>query len=208
MTDAAPDLHPRRRPEALAFLLERRSTPAKTLTEPGPDDATLATILTAAARAPDHGKLTPWRFLVIRGPAQTALAAAAAARGAALGLEPNTIEKTEKSFRDGAMIIAVIASPKPSEKIPEIEQLYSAGAVCLGLLNAALASGYGANWLSGWASHDAAFCASALGLSPTERVAGFIHLGTPKISPAERPRPALSDIAAELDPAAIAAPSS
>lgn len=207
MTDAAPDLRPRHRPEALAFLLERRSTPAKTLTEPGPDAARLETILTAAARAPDHGKLTPWRFLVIQGPAQTALAAAAAAHGAALGLDANTIEKTEKSFNDGALIVAVIASPKPSEKIPEIEQLYSAGAVCLGLVNAALASGFGANWLSGWASHDAAFCASALGLQPGERVAGFIHLGTPKISPAERPRPALSDITSQLDATAIAAPS-
>ena len=74
-------------------------------------------------------------------------------------------------------------------KVPEIEQTYSAGAVCLALLNAALASGWGANWLSGWASHDPQFCAQGFGLAPHERVAGVIHIGTETTPPPERPRP-------------------
>ena len=192
------DLTPRRRPEALAFLLERRSTPAKTLTAPGPDDATLRTILTAAARTPDHGKLVPWRFLAIRGAAQTALAEAAAARAMALGYDDAAVEKAGRAFLDGALIVAVIASPKPSEKIPEIEQNMSAGAVCYGLLNAALASGFGANWLSGWISHDETFRRTALKLAPGETVAGFVHLGTPRVSPAERPRPDIDALTTEL----------
>lgn len=198
MTDASSDLAPRLRPEALAFLLERRSTPAKTLTAPGPDDATLRTILTAAARTPDHGKLVPWRFLIIRGDAQAALADAAAARAAETGLDEEGVEKARRAFLDGAMIVAVIASPKPSEKIPDVEQTMSAAAVCLGLLNAALASGIGANWLSGWLSHDAAFRQRALKLRPTETVAGFIHLGTPRNAPPERPRPPVETLVTEL----------
>jgi nitroreductase len=78
---------------------------------------------------------------------------------------------------------------KPSAKVPELEQTYSAGAVCLALLNAALAAGWGANWLSGWVSHDRAFMADALGLEPHERIAGFIHIATETTAPPERPRP-------------------
>ena len=200
MTSAPQDLSPRHRPEALEFLLTRRSTPAKTLDAPAPDDATLRTLLTAAARTPDHGKLEPWRFLIIRGEAQAALGRAAAARAAEIGLDADAAAKAEKAFNDGPLIIAVVASPKPSEKIPEIEQVMSAGAVCLALLNAALASGWGANWLSGWASHDAQFCQSALGLAAHESVAGFIHLGAPRIAPPERPRPDVATITSELSP--------
>lgn len=198
MTDPAPDLSPRLRPETLDFLMNRRSTPAKTLTAPGPDDETLRKILSAGLRTPDHGKLEPWRILVIRPGAQARLAEAAAARAAALDLDAETAEKARKSLLDGAMILAVIAAPQPSEKIPEIEQLLSAGAVCLSLLNAALASGVGANWLSGWVSHDRVFCEQVLGLAPSERVAGFIHLGTPRVAPAERPRPDQSAKVSEL----------
>lgn len=193
------DLSPKRRPEALDFLLSRRSTPAKTLDAPGPDDATLRRILTAGLRVPDHGKLEPWRILILRPAAQARLAAASARRARELGMSDDEAEKADRAFRFGAMIIAVIASPKPSEKIPEIEQRLSAGCVCLQLLNAALASGVGANWLSGWASHDRAFVETHLGLSARESVAGFIHLGTPKIAPAERPRPDLAALVQEID---------
>ncbi|MEL6283176.1 MAG: nitroreductase [Pseudomonadota bacterium] len=192
------DLRPRERPEALEFLLTRRSTPAKTLVSPGPDDDTLQRILTAGLRTPDHGKLEPWRLIVIRPAAQARLADAAVARAQALGETEEVMAKTRKSLLDGAMIVAVIASPQPSEKIPEVEQLLSAGAVCLSILNAALASGVGANWLSGWISHDRAFCEEHLGLASTERVAGLIHLGTPKTAPPERPRPDLSAKISEL----------
>ncbi|MBX2856717.1 MAG: nitroreductase [Rhodobacteraceae bacterium] len=200
MTDAPTDLSPRLRPEALDFLLNRRSTPAKTLADPAPGDAALRTILTAAARTPDHGKLEPWRFLLIRGDAQAALGRAAAARAVEIGLEDEAAAKAEKAFNDGPLIVAVIAAPKASAKIPEIEQKMSAAAVCLALVNAALASGWGANWLSGWASHDAPFCQTALGLAPHESVAGFIHIGTPRLAPPERPRPDVATITMELSP--------
>jgi nitroreductase len=185
---------PARNDAALDFLLTRRSRPAKTLTMPVPDDAELRTILTAAARTPDHGKLEPWRFLVLRKPALARLAAAVPARGAERGEEAERIEKMARQFADADLAVAVVASPKPSEKIPEIEQLHSAGAVCLALLNAALASGWGANWLSGWASHDRDFVETHLGLSAQESVAGFIHLGTETAAPPERPRPDLEAI--------------
>ena len=92
------------------------------------------------------------------------------------------------------LAVAVIEVQKPSEKIPPIEQTYSAGAVCLALLNAALAAGWGANWLSGWASHDATFAQQGLGLSADERIAGLIHIGTETSAPPERPRPNIKDI--------------
>ncbi len=181
-------------PAALDFLLTRRSRPAKTLTGPYPDRETLRTILTAAARSPDHGKLEPWRFIVLEAAALDRLAAAVPARGQALGLEPEKIDKAAAELKRSGLAVAVVSSPKPVEKIPHIEQIYSAGAVCLALLNAALASGWGANWLSGWASHDAVFVQETLGLGPEESVAGLIHLGTETNAPPERPRPDLDAI--------------
>ena len=179
--------------EALAFLLTRRSRPAKTLSTPIPDRDAVEVLLTAAARTPDHGKLEPWRFIVLEKPALQRLADLVPARGTALGIEPEKITKAVAQFADADLAVAVISSPKPSEKIPVIEQTYSAGAVCLALLNAALAAGWGANWLSGWASHDPVFVTQGLTLAPHESVAGFIHLGTETSAPPERPRP---DIAA------------
>ena len=181
-------------PQALDFLLTRRSRPAKTLTGPVPDDAALRQILTAAARTPDHGKLEPWRFIVLKSAALSRLAAAVQKRGAVLGIEAGKIEKAATQFGEAELAVVVVSAPVPSEKVPEIEQIYSAGAVCLSLLNAALAAGWGANWLSGWASHDAAFCADHLGLAPHERVAGIIHVGTETSAPPDRPRPDLDRV--------------
>lgn len=179
---------------ALDFLLTRRSRPAKTLTTPVPDRATLETLLTAAARTPDHGKLEPWRFIVLEKAALTRLAGLIPARGASLGIDPEKITKAQAQFGDADLAVAVVSSPKPSDKIPQIEQVYSAGAVCLALLNAALAAGWGANWLSGWASHDRTFVTEGLGLAAHESVAGLIHLGTETNAPPERPRPDLAAI--------------
>ncbi|EEX12651.1 nitroreductase family protein [Citreicella sp. SE45] len=181
-------------PAAMEFLLSRRSRPAKTLTGPAPDRAALMPILTAAARSPDHGKLEPWRFVVLEGAALERLAAAALARGEALGLDPDVAAKGQKQFADSHLCVAVIESPKESPKIPAIEQTYSAGAVCLGLLNAALASGWGANWLTGWIAEDRPFVENELGLAPHERIAGFLHLGTETSAPPDRPRPDLDAI--------------
>lgn len=183
-------------PAALDFLLTRRSRPAKTLTAPVPDREALGPILQAAARVPDHGKLEPWRFIVLEGPALERLAALAAERGAELGLEPAKIEKMRNQFLQPGLAVAVVSSPVESEKVPLVEQLYSAGAVCLQLLNAALASGWGANWLTGWASHDREFITRGLGLALHETVAGFVHIGTEGAAPPERPRPDLTAITA------------
>ena len=181
-------------PAALDFLLSRRSRPAKTLTSPSPDKETLETILTAAARTPDHGKLVPWRFIVLGKIALENLSIKVAARAQEIKLDDTAIAKACKPFKDGPLAIAVIEVQKPSEKIPAVEQTYSAGAVCLSLLNAALALGWGANWLSGWISHDKVFVKNVLGLSDNERVAGFVYIGTETSTPPERPRPNLSDI--------------
>lgn len=185
---------PEKNQAALDFLLTRRSRPAKTLTTPVPDRDALKPILTAAARTPDHGKLEPWRFIVLERAALERLAKEATARGAVLGETEDRIEKVRRQFADSHLAVAVVSTPRPSEKVPEIEQTYSAGAVCLSLLNAALASGWGANWLSGWASHDPAFLAKALGIGAGERLAGFIHIGTETAAPPERPRPDIDAI--------------
>ncbi|EET48440.1 nitroreductase [Thalassobium sp. R2A62] len=181
-------------PAAFEFLTTRRSRPAKTLTSPVPTRDQLIPILEAAARTPDHGKLEPWRFIVLEKPALMRLAQLAADRGHAMGIEPDKRDKGVAQYANADLAVAVVTSPKDSPKIPQIEQVYSAGAVCLALLNAALASGWGANWLSGWASHDRAFVTEGLGLDDHETVAGFLHLGTETSAPPERPRPNLDAI--------------
>ncbi len=180
--------------DALDFLLTRRSRPHKTLTLPAPDKTALMPLLTAAARTPDHGKLEPWRFIVLGPDALQNLGRLARSRGVELGHDPDQIEKIATMFERAPLSVAVIASPKPSEKIPEIEQTLSAGAACLGLLNAALAAGWGANWLTGWPAYDRVMLTSGLNLGPHEFVAGFIHLGTETSKPPERPRPDLEAI--------------
>ena len=181
-------------PAALEFLLTRRSRPAKTLTGPAPSRQELLPILQAAMRSPDHGKLEPWRLIVLEAAALDRLAALVADTGARLERSAEDIAKMTDQFARAELAVAVIEVQKPSPKVPAIEQSYSAGAVCLALLNAALASGWGANWLSGWASHDRAFATQALGLAENERIAGFIHIGTETNAPPERPRPALEAI--------------
>ncbi len=175
--------------DALSFMLSRRSRPAKTLGVPIPSRAELAPILTAALRSPDHGKLEPWRLIVLQRGALLRLADEVSARGPALGRSEEEIAKARTQYATAHLAVAVIEVQKPSAKVPEIEQSYSAGAVCLALLNAALASGWGANWLSGWASHDRGFAEGALGLAAHERIAGLIHIGTETSAPPERPRP-------------------
>ncbi|EEE38650.1 nitroreductase [Rhodobacteraceae bacterium KLH11] len=180
-------------PAALEFLLTRRSRPAKTLVAPAPTREELMPLLTAAARSPDHGKLEPWRFIVIERAAMQRLAGLTETCGQALGKSAEDIAKARNQFDMGQLAVAVVEIRKPSDKIPAIEQTYSAGAVCLALLNAALAAGWGANWLSGWQSHDRSFCEQGLGLAENEKIAGFIHIATEGKAPPERPRP---DIAA------------
>lgn len=176
-------------PAALDFLLTRRSLPAKTFTGPVPTRDQLMPLLTAAARTPDHGKLEPWRFIVLERPAMARLARLAVRRAGELGYDDEKTTKGRAQFDAGQLAVVVVASPKPSEKIPPIEQTLSAGAVCLALLNAATAAGWGANWLSGWPLQDPSFVAEGLGLEPQEFVAGIVHIATPTVAPPDRPRP-------------------
>lgn len=179
--------------EALEFLRSRRSHPPALLTGPGPDDAALTELLTMAARAPDHGKLEPWRFIVLRGSALARLAPLVQQASADAGNTPEKAQKHGDAFRV-PVVVAVVFTPTPSDKVPEWEQFLSAGAVCLGLVNAALASGYGASWLTGVASAPD-FARAHLGLTGDERIAGLIHIGNRGPSaPPDRPRP---DIAAK-----------
>lgn len=174
---------------AIEFLRTRRSRPAKTLQPPVPSRLELNALLEMASRSPDHGKLEPWRFVVIEREAMARLAQMVRARAGALGLDEAQADKGAAQYEQGNLAVVVVESQKPSDKIPAIEQTYAAGGVCLSLLNAALASGWGANWLTGWPSHDATFTADAFGLSKAERVAGIIHIGTETVRPPERPRP-------------------
>lgn len=180
--------------DAFAFLQNRQSQPAKLFKGPVPDRAELLEILTAATRVPDHGKLEPWRLVVLDKPAMQRLADLAEARAQALGGDAEKIAKGRGQFDLGQLAVVVISAPKPSEKIPVWEQVLSAGALCLGVVNAALAKGWGANWLSGWPSHDAEFAAQAFGCVGDERVAGIVHIGTVVTPMADRPRPDLAKL--------------
>lgn len=188
----SPSEHPRgpAADAALAALDARRSVPAKQLAAPGPDQATLLRLLQSAVRVPDHGKRTPWRFLAIRGEARQALGERLAARG--LERDPDAgaaaVEKDRLRFAHAPLVLAVIARLGPDAKIPEQERLLSAGCVCFALLQAAQALGYGAQWLTGWPAYDAQV-ARWLGLAADERIAGFVHIGTPQVEVPERERP-------------------
>lgn len=202
MSHSIPDrLLPEASDAALAALDARRSVPAKQLTEPGPDDATVLRMLQSAVRVPDHGKRTPWRFLAIRGDARRALGERLAARGIERdpGAGSAAIEKDRLRFAHAPLVITVIARLGPDEKIPETERLLSAGCVCFALLQAAQALGFGAQWLTGWPAYDAEV-ARWLGLEQDERIAGFIHVGTPKLEAPERERPAPRALLTEWDP--------
>ena len=176
-------------PVALDFLLTRRSHPVKTLVLPVPDMAELKTLLTAAVRCPDHGKLEPWRFIVLQKPALERLADLAAAQAVVHEMDAEKTAKARRQFDSGTLAVAVVEICRSAARIPAIEQTYSAGAVCLGLVNAALAAGWGAGWLSGWPTHDRGFVEQGLDLASEERVAGLIYLGTRTATPPERPRP-------------------
>jgi nitroreductase len=186
MTAPVPPLTPRA--DVMEFLRTRRSRPARSLRAPGPDRAALTPILEAALRVPDHGKLEPWRLIVLGPEARARLAALTDRMGRAAGADPEKLAKATAQFADAPTMVAVTCEPVPSAKIPEGEQVLSAGAVCLSLLNAALASGWGANWLTGWMATDRAWLAEGLGLEHGF-VAGFVVLGTEGAVPPDRPRP-------------------
>ena len=175
----------------LDFLLTRRSRPARTLGVPIPDRATLETILTAAVRVPDHGKLEPFRLIVLGPEARAALAALVPTL--ATDQPSEKVEKARMAWVESPLAVAVIASPKPDPKVPPAEQAASAACVALSLVNAATAAGYGANWLTGFVAYHPDARAH-LGLGPQEAVMGLVHIGTPMGDAPDRPRPDLARV--------------
>ncbi|MDQ7263304.1 nitroreductase [Paracoccus sp. PS-1] len=179
-------------PATLAFLRRRRSHPPKLLGGPAPSRAEQMDLLELAARVPDHGKLEPWRFVVLERATLDRLAPVLAEHVAEGGGDDAAVEKARSAFAS-PVIVAVVSAPVDNPKIPEWEQFLSAGAVCLELLNAALAAGYGAAWLTGPAA-EPGFARAHLGIGEDERIVGLIHIGQRGATPPERPRP---DVAAK-----------
>jgi len=182
-------------PQTLAFLARRRSASALTLTAPAPSDAELATLLRLATRVPDHGKLSPWRFVVLKGEAKARFVAGLESIAAG---RPDGAKLQAKlgKIKAPPLTVAVISRLFPGAEIPEWEQRLSAGAVCMTLITAAQAMGYGANWITDWYAYDEA-AGRLLGLREGERVAGFVHLGTSADTPLERVRPDVEAIVEE-----------
>ena len=180
---------------SLAFLEQRLSVPSRLLGEPGPDVSQLEALLSAAIRVPDHGRLTPWRLLLIRGDARARLGERLARIHAEQepGAAPAALEKDRQRFNHAPLIVAVIARLHAGHKVPEQEQLLSAGCVAYNLLLGAQALGFGAQWLTGWAAYDARV-AEDLGLGQGECIVGFVHIGTAREPAPEHPRPTVADV--------------
>jgi nitroreductase len=180
----------------LELLLTRRSVPPRLLSLPAPTTEEISTLLTVAARVPDHGRAIPWRFIVVDREggerlgeriAAAYLADHADAPAASLDVERGRLVRAP-------LVIAIVSSPHEHPKAPELEQILSAGAAGMSLLIAANAMGYAANWHTEWYAYDRRIMAE-LGLTDGERIAGFVHIGTAVEKPADRPRPALDEIA-------------
>lgn len=184
----------------LELMARRRSVAPHLLAEPAPDAAQIDTLLTLASRIPDHGKLTPWRFIVISGAARHRLGEAIAgfAQADDPALEPKRMEVERQRLARAPLVVAVVSRAAPHPKIPEWEQTLSAGASCMALTIAANAMGYASAWLTEWYGYDRRFL-DLLGLDASERLAGFVHIGTPVEPPVDRPRPALADIVTHME---------
>jgi len=182
-------------PDALALLKTRRSVNLGDLIGPGPSAAEIETILTIAARVPDHGKLAPWRFIVFEGDArlQAGEEIASAFRADHPQAKPEFVDVERTRLAHAPLVIAVVSRAGPHVKIPEWEQVLSAGAAAMNLVVAAHALGYAAKWITEWYAYDRRVL-DALGLASHERIVGFIHIGRPAQPPEDRARPALREL--------------
>jgi nitroreductase len=182
-------------PEALDLLKTRRSVKPLELVAPGPDQTELDTLLTVASRVPDHGKLTPWRFIVFEGEARRKAGEAIAATFKANypAATDENVEFERARLSRAPLVIAVVSRAAPHVKIPEWEQVLSSGAAAMNLVTAAHALGFAANWITEWYAYDRRVL-DALGLASHEKIAGFVHIGRPKQPPEDRPRPPLAEI--------------
>nr|WP_205520795.1 nitroreductase [Propylenella binzhouense] len=176
-------------------MRSRRTIAAAQLKEPGPDGRTLRDILTIAARVPDHGKLAPWRFIVYENAARPGLVERLRAMAAGISDEREAARRAERArtFGEAPVVVAVVSRAAEGQKVPVWEQQLSAGAVCLNLVHACHAFGFAAQWLTGWYAYDEE-AAALLGAKPGERIAGFVHIGTPSLPPAERERPDIDSL--------------
>ena len=179
----------------LEFLKTRRSVLARNMEEPGPSADVLREILTAATRVPDHGKLAPWRLVVLQEEARATLGkiAADALAVQAVDKSVDAYASSAAQFLRAPCVIAVLACPKAHPKIPRSEMILSAGAVCMTLLTAAQSLGFAAQWLTGDVAYEPAVL-QCLGGHAGDEIAGFIYIGTPTQAPSERARPALDDV--------------
>ena len=181
--------------ETIELLLSRRSAPPQTLGGPGPTAGDVETLLKIASRVPDHGKLAPWRFVLFEGPARERAGEIAASLVAAdsPGVDEARLAVERGRFSRAPLVVAVVSRAGPHVKIPEWEQVLSAGAVCMNLTLAAHALGYRTAWITEWCAYDRRFC-EAIGLASEEKIAGFIHIGRPSVTIEDRVRPTLDAI--------------
>jgi nitroreductase len=180
---------------AIDLLLRRRSAPAQTMVGPPPTPGDLETLLTIASRVPDHGKLAPWRFVLFEGPARDRAGEIAARLFAEdqPAADEGRLAIERGRFSRAPLVIGVISRAAPHAKIPEWEQILSAGAACMNLVVAANALSYRAVWLTEWCAYDRRFC-EAIGLAAHEKIAGFVHIGRPSATIEDRVRPMLESI--------------
>ena len=181
--------------DAIELLKTRRSVKPRTMAAPGPSPAELDTILTIGSRVPDHGKLTPWRFIVFEGDARQRAGEVIAKVFARKNPQASQadIDVEKRSLTEAPLVIGVVSFTRPHPKVPAWEQELSAGASAMNIITAATALGYGACWLTGWFVSDRDVL-DGLGLKADEKLIGLIHIGTPTRPNDERPRPALSEI--------------
>ena len=179
-------------------FISRISSPCNTLIGPGPNASELLDILQSAVHCPDHGRLQPWRFIIIKDVQRDKLGKLALEQ---LLIEQESasairIEKERTRFNFAPCIVAVVHSPKPHPKIPDIEQILSGGAVCMNMLHAAHQLGFGAQWLTGFSAYNKVVL-KALGLAPEESILGFIHIGSKSQEPKDRERPDIASLISE-----------
>jgi nitroreductase len=184
--------------DTLSLLATRRSAPVPFLTAPGPTADQIQTLLTIAARVPDHGKLAPWRFVIFAGAERDRAGAIVAEAFAVANAEADDKRVEIERRRFSAPIVIAVISHPVAHKVPEWEQVLSAGAVCMTLCVAANAMGFATSWLTEWYAYDRGVL-ERFGLQPEEKIAGFIHIGTPTGPRDERPRPALADIVSNFE---------
>lgn len=178
------------------FLSSRKSAPIDLMTEPGPSDAEIETMIRIASRVPDHGRLVPWRFILYRGQARHEIGEKLAALAEKLEgpLPEARLAKERTRFSRAPLVIGVVSLARDDAKnIPQWEKFLSGGAAAMNLSLAANALGYGANWITNWYS-DIAEGRAILGLKEAERVIGFVHIGTFKGDIPERPRPDIAGL--------------